>query len=105
MLSPKVLVDFLLQNNISFFSGVPDSLLKDFCAYVDDEFPESRHIIAANEGAAVGLGVLFSGIVNSMARNPSMSGELRAIAFLYFALVEATGLFGLVVAFLILFAF
>ena len=38
-------------------------------------------------GAAVGLGVLFSGIVNSMARNPSMSGELRAIAFLYFALV------------------
>ena len=57
MLSPKVLVDFLLQNNISFFSGVPDSLLKDFCAYVDDEFPESRHIIAANEGAAVGLGI------------------------------------------------
>ena len=47
MLSPKVLVDFLLQNNISFFSGVPDSLLKDFCAYVDDEFPQSRHIIAA----------------------------------------------------------
>jgi F0F1-type ATP synthase membrane subunit c/vacuolar-type H+-ATPase subunit K len=43
-------------------------------------------------GAAVGLGVLFSGIVNSMARNPSMAGELRAIAFLYFALVEATGL-------------
>ena len=39
MLSPKVLVDFLSQNNISFFSGVPDSLLKDFCAYVDDEFP------------------------------------------------------------------
>jgi F0F1-type ATP synthase membrane subunit c/vacuolar-type H+-ATPase subunit K len=34
-----------------------------------------------------------------------MAGELRAIAFLYFALVEATGLFGLVVAFLILFAF
>ena len=25
-------------------------------------------------GAAVGLGVLFSGIVNSMARNPSMAG-------------------------------
>ena len=57
MLSPKVLVDFLSQNNISFFSGVPDSLLKDFCAYVDDEFPQSRHIIAANEGAAVGLGI------------------------------------------------
>ena len=56
-------------------------------------------------GAAVCLGLLFSGIVNSMARNPSMAGELRAIAFLYFALVEATGLFGLVVAFLILFAF
>ena len=57
MLKPQILVDFLKKNNISFFSGVPDSLLKDFCAYVDDEFPSRNHIIAANEGSAVGLAI------------------------------------------------
>ena len=39
MLKPEVLVDFLKNKNITFYSGVPDSLLKDFCAYIDDEFP------------------------------------------------------------------
>lgn len=45
----------LTQRGISFFAGVPDSLLKDFCAYVTDHTPEDRHIIAANEGGAVAL--------------------------------------------------
>lgn len=40
---------------ISFFTGVPDSLLKDLCAYVMDHVEKSRHIIAANEGAAIAL--------------------------------------------------
>jgi len=57
MLKPEILVNFLTKQNISFFSGVPDSLLKDFCAYVDDQFPPNNHIIAANEGAAVGLAI------------------------------------------------
>ena len=57
MLKPEVLVDFLKDNHVTFYSGVPDSLLKDFCAYVDDEFPKDNHIIAANEGAAIGLGI------------------------------------------------
>ena len=57
MLNPEILVNFLKKNNINFFSGVPDSLLKDFCAYVDDEFPSRNHIIAANEGSAVGLAI------------------------------------------------
>ena len=57
MLKPEVLVDFLKDKNISFYSGVPDSLLKDFCAYIDDEFPSNNHIIAANEGAAIGLAI------------------------------------------------
>jgi len=57
MLEPSVLVDFLKENNVTFYSGVPDSLLKDFCAYVDDVFPPDNHIIAANEGASVGLAI------------------------------------------------
>ncbi|MBQ3343879.1 MAG: phosphonopyruvate decarboxylase [Kiritimatiellae bacterium] len=39
---------------VDFFTGVPDSLLKSFCAYVTDTCGE-RHVIAANEGGAVGL--------------------------------------------------
>ena len=39
---------------VDFFAGVPDSLLKSFCAYVTDTC-DDNHIIAANEGGAVGL--------------------------------------------------
>ncbi|CAF4343887.1 unnamed protein product [Rotaria sp. Silwood2] len=40
---------------INFFCGVPDSLLKDFCAYVTKNVSPNYHIITANEGSAVGL--------------------------------------------------
>jgi phosphonopyruvate decarboxylase len=45
----------LVEKGVSFFSGVPDSLLKDFCAYITDHSEKPNHIIAVNEGAAVGL--------------------------------------------------
>lgn len=54
-LEPKDLYDCLNDNGMDFYCGVPDSLLKDFCAYVTDTAPPSKHIITANEGAAVGL--------------------------------------------------
>ena len=38
-----------------FFCGVPDSLLKDFCSYVDETAPPERHVITANEGNAIAL--------------------------------------------------
>ena len=47
-------VDALKSLGVDFFTGVPDSLLKSFCAYVTDNCGES-HVIAANEGGAVGL--------------------------------------------------
>ena len=55
MLNPKDLFEFLCQNQIKFFSGVPDSLLKYFCAYLSDHCSENNHIISANEGNAIGL--------------------------------------------------
>lgn len=55
MVETKVFYDLLIENNIDFFTGVPDSLLKSFCAYITDNAPENNHIIAANEGCAVGL--------------------------------------------------
>jgi phosphonopyruvate decarboxylase len=40
----------LIDRDIKFFSGVPDSLLKDFCGYVADNTRAEDHIITANEG-------------------------------------------------------
>jgi phosphonopyruvate decarboxylase len=40
---------------LDFFTGVPDSLLKSICAYITDNSSVENNIIAANEGAAVGL--------------------------------------------------
>ncbi|MBU1785314.1 MAG: phosphonopyruvate decarboxylase [Candidatus Omnitrophica bacterium] len=37
------------------FTGVPDSLMKDFCAYIEARGLGTKHIITANEGAAVAL--------------------------------------------------
>lgn len=46
----------LLDNNIDFFTGVPDSQLKPFCDYVEDKYGiGDKHIIAPNEGNAVAL--------------------------------------------------
>ncbi len=55
MVSPKYLFNLLKVNGVGFFSGVPDSLLKYFCAYITDNADEKEHIIAANEGGAIGL--------------------------------------------------
>jgi len=55
MITCNAFYETLTKNGISFFTGVPDSLLKDFSAYLTDQSPADRHIIAANEGNAVGL--------------------------------------------------
>ena len=57
MITPKYFYHELIKNNISFFSGVPDSLLKNFCFYVSDSAEKENHIIAANEGNALSLGI------------------------------------------------
>ncbi|MBV6633620.1 MAG: F0F1 ATP synthase subunit C [Pseudomonadota bacterium] len=54
-------------------------------------------------GVGLGLGHIFSSILTSIARNPSVAGELKASGLLYFALTEAVALFALVIAILILF--
>lgn len=57
MLSAAELHDAFLAAGIRFFTGVPDSQLKAYCdhlASLDAENP-AQHIIAANEGGAVGL--------------------------------------------------
>ncbi len=46
---------YLNKNDIDFFCGVPDSLLKDICAYFANNIDEKKHIITANEGNAIAL--------------------------------------------------
>lgn len=55
MIRPSFFVKTLQQRGISFYSGVPDSLLKSLCAYVTDYVDSHSHIIAANEGTALGV--------------------------------------------------
>ncbi len=55
MILCKKFYDKLIENKLDFFTGVPDSLLKDFCAYVTDNTSEKNNIIAANEGNAIAL--------------------------------------------------
>lgn len=55
MISPQFLVEKLKENNIDFYAGVPDSLLKNLCAYITDNLDPKNNIIAANEGGAIGL--------------------------------------------------
>ena len=55
MVHPKQFVEVLGKSGISFFTGVPDSLLKDFLAYVEDKVPAADRITAANEGNAIAI--------------------------------------------------
>lgn len=55
MVSVNNIYNKLTELGTDMFTGVPDSLLKNFCAYVTDNAPEGHHIIAANEGNAVGI--------------------------------------------------
>lgn len=55
MIRPQFFIDTLKEYGIDFFAGVPDSLLKNICAYIADHLDERHNIITANEGGAVGL--------------------------------------------------
>lgn len=55
MIRPEFFIEALREKGIDCFAGVPDSLLKNICAYITDHFDAAHNIIAANEGAAVGL--------------------------------------------------
>jgi phosphonopyruvate decarboxylase len=49
-------VKILKKNKVDFFTGVPDSILKNLSLYLEN-FSIKKHIIAANEGAAVSVGI------------------------------------------------
>ncbi|AHY74304.1 F1F0 ATP synthase subunit 9 (mitochondrion) [Saccharomyces cerevisiae YJM1478] len=54
-------------------------------------------------GAGIGIAIVFAALINGVSRNPSIKDTVFPMAILGFALSEATGLFCLMVSFLLLF--
>ena len=55
MVNLQELFNELDRLGVKFFTGVPDSLLNDFCLYLTENIPDGRHVMAANEGNAVAI--------------------------------------------------
>ena len=54
-------------------------------------------------GAGIGIGTVFGALILGVARNPLLKGQLFSYAILGVAFSEATGLFALMMAFLLLY--
>ncbi len=54
-IGPEEFYNEIASHGVELFTGVPDSLLKEFCLCVDDRMSREQHIITANEGNAVAL--------------------------------------------------
>ena len=57
MIKTKEFYESLIKNGVDFFTGVPDSLLKDICSYISDNSAPEKHVIGANEGGATSLAI------------------------------------------------
>ena len=55
MLDPGLFLEDLQREGVSFFAGVPDSLMKPFCGVLVDSLTPEQHLITANEGTAVSV--------------------------------------------------
>ena len=55
MVNQKELFDALKEICVDFFTGVPDSLLNDFCLYLTQNMSREQHVMAANEGNAIAI--------------------------------------------------
>ena len=56
MIKINSLIGLLTKNNTNFFTGVPDSILKELSIYLEKK-NKKNHVIATNEGSAVSLGI------------------------------------------------
>ena len=56
MIFVENLIKVLKKNKINFFTGVPDSILKNFSSYVEN-YPKNKHAMATSEGSAISIGI------------------------------------------------
>lgn len=55
MISPERFYQHLLAQGVEFYTGIPDSLMKDLLLYLQEHVEQKNHVIVANEGLAVAL--------------------------------------------------
>ena len=56
MVYTEDLIEILKKNKISFYTGVPDSVLKELSNKID-RLNNFKHVMAVNEGNAVSIGI------------------------------------------------
>jgi phosphonopyruvate decarboxylase len=56
MIKATTLINLLKKNDIDFFTGVPDSVLKEL-SYLLQSKNKKKHVIATSEGSAVSIGI------------------------------------------------
>ncbi|RAT75737.1 phosphonopyruvate decarboxylase, partial [Lonsdalea populi] len=66
MICPEEFLVFLHHKGIQFYSGVPDSLLKELCLAIDGKKGDIRHQLACNEGAAAGMAIGYHLATNAI---------------------------------------
>ncbi|MBJ7221982.1 MULTISPECIES: phosphonopyruvate decarboxylase [unclassified Brenneria] len=57
MISANDLIALLREHEVDFYTGVPDSLLKEFCRALSAADDGINHVTACNEGAAMGIAI------------------------------------------------
>ena len=82
MIEVKNLLNLFKKNNINFFSGVPDSILKNFSSTLENK-NKRNHVIATNEGSAVSIGIGYYLSTKKMAciymQNSGLSNAMNPI--------------------------
>ena len=99
----KIKVNGILIKNLKKLFSVPT--LKKYLMIKAAQLIGAGLSTIALAGVGAGIGTVFSALITSVARNPSLMKQLFGYAILGFALTEAIALFALMMAFLILFTF
>ncbi|OAD52509.1 ATP synthase lipid-binding protein, mitochondrial [Eufriesea mexicana] len=101
-----------VQNPVSSSPLVQSSIIRSFqTSTISRDIDTAAKFIGAGAatvgvaGSGAGIGSVFGSLIIGYARNPSLKQQLFSYAILGFALSEAMGLFCLMMAFLLLFAF
>ena len=66
MINVEKFLQFLKKKKINFFTGIPDSILKEFCTFLDDNYTIKNHIVSANEGSALALAAGYNLATNKI---------------------------------------
>lgn len=55
MIDLNAFQELLVKSKVEFITGVPDTLLNDFCLHLENNWSKDKHVIAANEGNSIAL--------------------------------------------------